>query len=175
MSFMTGKKALTWVLVCFVVASFGYVIMTESARKTTAEQSGNVASPIDPAPSVAEGEDQVAPEASQKVIAYYFHGNVRCPTCLKIEAYSQEALEKAFPEQLASGQLEWQAINTDEVWNTHFIEDFSLQFSSLVIASASGAATKEWKNLEKVWNLVGDKEAFLEYVQTETTPFLEGS
>ena len=117
---MTGKKALTWVLVCFVVASFGYVIMTESAQKTTVEQPANVTSPIDSAASVAEGEDHAIPVASQKVIAYYFHGNVRCPTCLKIEAYSQEALEKAFPEQLDSGQIEWQAINTDEVWNAHF-------------------------------------------------------
>jgi hypothetical protein len=172
---MTGKKALTWVLVCFVVASLGYVIMTESAQKTTAERPGNVVSPSDSAPVVAEGEDQVTPAASQKVIAYYFHGNVRCPTCLKIEAYSQEALEKAFPEQLASGQLEWQAINTDEIWNTHFIQDFSLQFSSVVVASVSGAETKEWKNLERVWTLVADKDAFFEYIHTETKPFLEGS
>jgi len=172
---MTGKKAITVALICFVVASFGYVIITESARKTTTEQPTDPASPVGLALAEDAIESGTTEARTHRIIAYYFHGNFRCPTCLSIEAYSQEALKEAFPDEIAAGTLEWQAVNTDEVWNTHFIQEFNLQFGSLVIADASGEKTRQWKNLVKVWELVRDKDAFFEYVQAETKPFLEGS
>ena len=39
-----------------------------------------------------------AKAGTHKVIAYYFHTNTRCSTCMKIEAYSKEAIEQGFAE-----------------------------------------------------------------------------
>ena len=41
---------------------------------------------------------------SDRLVAYYFHGNVRCQTCRTIEAYAEEAIKNGYPEQMASGK-----------------------------------------------------------------------
>ena len=51
-----------------------------------------------PTTTITEEEPQI-PVASEKkvinrkVVAYYFHGNMRCMTCRTIEAYAKEAIQ----------------------------------------------------------------------------------
>lgn len=108
-----------------------------------------------------------------KVIAYYFHGDFRCSNCHRIENYSKEAIEKYFAGELASGELEYKVINVDKRGNEHFAVDYKLYTKSLVISKIKGGKETEYKNLEKVWNYLGDKEAFYNYVKEETAKFLE--
>ena len=51
----------------------------------------------------AENEGSANTAQSSQFVAYYFHGNFRCATCRKLEAYSEEAITKGFVDQLASG------------------------------------------------------------------------
>jgi len=111
--------------------------------------------------------------AASKVIAYYFHGDFRCSNCYKIEKYSKEAVDKYFFKELASGELEYKVINLDERGNEHFAVDYKLYTKSLVISKITGGRESEYKNLEKVWNYLGDKEAFYNYVKEETVKFLK--
>jgi len=106
------------------------------------------------------------------VVAYYFHGNFRCPTCRKIEAFSREAVESGFPEDLKAGRIEWHVINVEEPGNEHFIQDYQLFSKSLVLVAKEGSKQTRWKNLQEVWTLVGDKEAFMKYVQAEIRAYL---
>ena len=108
-----------------------------------------------------------------KVIAYYFHGDFRCSNCYKIEKYSKEAIDKYFAKELASGELEYKVINVDERGNEHFAADYKLYTKSLVISRIKGGREVEYKNLEKVWNYLGDKGAFYNYVKEEVAKFLE--
>lgn len=108
-------------------------------------------------------------------IAYYFHGTVRCPTCLSIEAYAKEAIEDAFPEKLELGDLEWKAVNTDEAPNVHFVSEFNLDFSTLIFAELENGKARRWEKQEKVWELVYDKEAFMEYVTSQARIFMEAA
>ena len=101
------------------------------------------------------------------VLVYYFHGDVRCPTCRAIEALSHEAVQKGFARALEEGALEWHVVNVEEEGNDHFIKDYQIFTSSLVIQKISDGNRDEWKNLEKVWDLVRDEAAFAEYVQGE--------
>jgi len=39
------------------------------------------------------------------VVAFYFHGNVRCATCRKLEAYTDEAIHSGFANALDDGVL----------------------------------------------------------------------
>lgn len=105
---------------------------------------------------------------TSRLVAYYFHGNVRCTTCRAIEAYSQEALESAFAAELADGRLEWRPVNTDEPGNEHFIKDFQLVSKALVLVEYEGEEAGASEVLDKVWRLTGDKAAFLAYVQERT-------
>lgn len=104
---------------------------------------------------------------AHKIIAYYFHGTRRCPSCKKIEAYSQEAVQTGFGEDLKSGKMEWRVVNTDDSPNEHYMKDYQLYTKSLVLSHIEGGKETQWKNLEKVWELLGDKEAFVKYVQDE--------
>ncbi len=125
--------------------------------------------------SVLFGDDVAASKLQKAdyVKAYYFHGNFRCSNCYKIEQYSKEAIDKYFAKELASGELVYEVINTDEKDNEHFIKDYKLYTKSLVISKVKGRKEVEYKNLEKVWNYLDNKEAFYNYVKEEVAKFLE--
>jgi len=114
-------------------------------------------------------------DAPRKFIAYYFHGDFRCDSCKKIEQYSREAIEKCFSEQLKTGELVLKVVNTDLPANQHFMQDYQLYTSSLVIAAFKGSTQLKWKNLAGVWNELDDQEAFHDYVKTEIQKFLEST
>lgn len=117
-----------------------------------------------------EDGGSVAPPSG--IVAYYFHGNMRCKTCRKIEAYSDEAITEGFTDELASGQLEWRVVNTDISENEHFVTDFELVTKSVVLAEYRDGKVFRFNNLSKVWKLVGDKDDFITYVRAETREFL---
>jgi hypothetical protein len=115
---------------------------------------------------------------NDKVVVYYLHGTRRCATCIKLESYSEEAVTAAFGPQLETGEMEWKTVNYDEEENTHFIEDYQLFTKSVILSRVTEGKETEWKNLDQIWKLVGDKEEFVSYVQMEVANFLvpdEGS
>lgn len=109
---------------------------------------------------------------SDRVIAYYFHGNVRCGTCIKLEEYSQEALTAAFSEELGSGALVWRPVNFDEDENEHFIEDYQLYTKAVILSRMEGDIETGWMNLDKIWELVNDHDKYVTYVKIETQAFM---
>lgn len=148
------KKIIKYSLISFVVISIAFAIGHE------AEDSH----------SHATNEATPHPEVrglKNKVIAYYFHGNARCPSCLKIEKYSYEAIEKKYATELKNGTLEWRVLNVEEAPNNHFVKDYNLYTKSLVISLVKNEEQKNWKNLEKVWEHLHDREKFYTYVQNE--------
>lgn len=122
----------------------------------------------EPATSVGTQGNSPATE----IVAYYFHGNLRCKTCRMIEAYSEEAITQGFAEELASGQLAWRVVNIDEVRNKHFVKDFELVTKSLVLVSYRDGEVVRFENLKLVWQLVRDKDGFLKYVRDGTREFI---
>ena len=109
---------------------------------------------------------------AHKIVAYYFHGNVRCVSCKKIEAYTDEAIHNGFAGQLDGGQLEWRVVNIDEPENKHFIEDYQLYTKSVILSDMVDGKEARWKNLDKVWKLLGDKDAFMAYINEEVGAYL---
>jgi len=123
-----------------------------------------------------EAEDQ-SDSTTDGVIAYYFHSNTRCPTCRKIESYAHEAIETGFGAELESGNLKWKVVNYETAGNEHFAKDYEVIAPSVVLVEIRGGQQKQWKNLDRVWELVmtGSKEEFIQYVQAETRALLQGS
>jgi hypothetical protein len=107
-----------------------------------------------------------------RVTAYYFHTTTRCASCKAIEAYSHEAIESAFADELEDGRLVWKVVNVDIKGNEHFMKDYDLYTKSLVLVNEVRGKPAQWKNLEKVWQLLQDKPKFLRYVQDETRGYL---
>jgi hypothetical protein len=109
---------------------------------------------------------------AHRVVAYYFHTTQRCASCRAIEAYSREAIERAFADQLKDGRLLWKVVNVEVKGNEHFVKDYRLYTKSVVLVNEVRGRPAEWKNLEKVWQLLHDKDKFLRYVQDETRAYL---
>lgn len=109
-----------------------------------------------------------------RVIAYYFHTTQRCASCRAIEAWSREAVEAAFAKELADGRLVWRTVNLDIKGNEHFVEDYKLYTKSLILVNEVRGKPAEWKNLEKVWQLLQNRKKFHRYVREETRAYLSG-
>jgi len=111
-------------------------------------------------------------KSSGKVIAYYFHGTFRCPTCHKLEQYSKEAVEINFKDALSSGKLEFKVVNVENKSNGHFVNDYQLYTKSLILSLVKEGQEIKWKNLDKIWEYVSNKQRFLDYVKSEVSDLL---
>lgn len=162
---MKAQQVLTIALLLLVAGSLVWMAVGE---KTAARQSGS------------EVATQSSPALESKkldsyVVAYYFHGDVRCVTCRNMEAYADEAISQNFTGELASGTLEWRKVNVDDAAHRHFITDFNLSTRSMVLARYEDGNLTAYENLEAVWSLSGDKSAFIEYVVQKTREMVESS
>ena len=108
-----------------------------------------------------------------KVIAYYFHGSFRCPTCTAMEKYSREAIEMNFKDDLAAGRLEFKEINVEGRGNEHFVKDYKLYTKSLILSLVKDGKEVKYKNLDKIWELARNKQKFIEYVTGEVSAFMK--
>ena len=105
-------------------------------------------------------------------MAYYFHGTKRCRTCLKIQAQAQEAIQTGLAEELRQGRLAWRPVNIEEPGNEHFAREYGVTGSTLVVADVKDNKPVRFAKLDKTWDLVQDKPAFVDYVTTEVMAFI---
>ena len=125
-----------------------------------------------PAPAKEAPTIVVPSSQPHRVIAYYFHTTYRCTSCRAIEANSREAIERAFADELKDGRLVWKVVNVEVKGNEHFVKDYDLYTKSLVLVNEARGKPTQWKNLEKVWQLLQDKDKFMRYVEDETRAYL---
>jgi hypothetical protein len=119
------------------------------------------------ADSIAARDSTASAPPADRVTVYYFHRTARCENCLKFEAYADQALRDSFGKELAEGTLEWRVVNLDDTTNAHFVSDYDLFESSLVVSRVRGGQEVDWRKLDAMWTLVDDKDAFLKYVAFE--------
>ena len=168
---MKMKTVITATLLLFAATSVVYLVLSESrARVETPLDDKEASVPL--ATSASSEPSGGGDEVQHKVIAYYFHGTVRCTTCRAIEQHAYDAVETGFHGELQSGALEWRAINVEEPGNQHFVDDYELTTRSLVLAAMEGETRVRWQNLDRIWDLVSNPDAFIAYVQSETMAFL---
>lgn len=188
---MSAKSIGTIVLLAFVTVSVGYLIVSESQTTdlgdSAATRPGPPQAPETAAvearrePSATVGDDAApttspaeAEQAAHKVIAYYFHNTQRCMTCNKIERLAEQTLRERFADALKSGALEWRTVNMEEPPNTHFVEDYQLVASSLVLVDMHDGRQRDWVTMDNVWQYVHDDETeFKRYVAEQTRAYLE--
>jgi hypothetical protein len=92
---------------------------------------------------------------------------------LKIEAFSREAVETGFGQEVEEGRVVWRLVNLDEPANKHFMDDYQLYAKSVIVADVRDGEEVRWKNLTRVWQLTNDKTAFISYIQDEVRDYLE--
>lgn len=165
------RGPLKWALLAFVaICALAIVRDSRSGREAPPAASAPTPPPeAAPVRRKAKTGGEGVRKAAERVtiIAYYFHGYARCATCRKLEEYSRQAVTEGFPEELRKGAVVFSAVNVEEDANRHYIEDYRLPNKSLVLQVRRGAKSMEWRNLDRIWELVGDRDAFLAYVRGE--------
>jgi len=173
---MKIQKIIKAALLVFLLVSVAFLVMKEFLKgpetSSLRVSQAIVKNVNDLAPEIAP--TKTSQESNHKVVVYYFHGTFRCPSCRRIEAFSKEAVQGGFSQALKDGRLKWQVVNVEEPGNTHFIQDYQLYTKSLVVVDMQDGKQTKWKNLRRVWELLGDKNAFVRYVQGEIQAYLEG-
>jgi len=114
-------------------------------------------------PKVPAGK--TAKGTNVQVVAYYFHGTIRCETCLQIEKQAREAIERRFLVEMAEKRLVFKPVNYDKPENAHFLKDYKLPCPSLVVVRQTGGKDETWTLLDKTWDHVEDLFKFNEYVE----------
>jgi hypothetical protein len=110
--------------------------------------------------------------ANDAVMVYYFHGNMRCPTCRAIESQAHETVQSDFASQLESGEVIWKILNYEEPAGTELGQKFEIQMPVVVVARTNGGEIEDWRRLDQVWALVGDQPAFAEFIRNEISQML---
>lgn len=136
----------------------GLLLLVSSALANAAEKS-------EAKPSTPTAKTTNAP--SVQVIAYYFHGTLRCETCQKIERQAHEVIEQKFKSELAAKRLVFKPVNYDLPENAHYPQDYKLPCPSLVLVRRQAGKDEKWKLLGETWQLVEDTTKFNRYVEDE--------
>ncbi len=127
-----------------------------------------------PAPA-EEGGEAVKPDAGApvKLVVWYFHGTIRCVTCLDIEREARRQVFQSFLSPMSEGLLEWRSVNYDVDPGASLAKSFKLSLPSLLLTqeSADGKVMAS-KNLDRIWELAEDPEKLREYVREEVTAML---
>ena len=120
--------------------------------------------------SAVGSERASSPE--ERLVVYYFHGNIRCATCEAIESQTHEVVENDFAEQLKSGEVVWEIRDYEEPTSAGLASEFDIHMANVVLCRMRGDKQLNWRRLDKVWALVGDKPAFADFVRGEISEML---
>ena len=117
--------------------------------------------------------EQPAKRPADRVVAMYFHRTQRCPTCLKMGSYSEEAIKKGFTKQVKEGSVEFHYIDFQNKKNAALAKAYGVSGPALVVAKVEENKVKEYKSLDDIWTKVREKPKFIEYVSENIEVYLK--
>lgn len=112
-----------------------------------------------------------ADASADRVVAMYFHRTVRCPTCQKMGSYTEEAMKTGFAQQIKDGTVQFHFVNFQDESNSALTKGYKVSGPTLIVAKIAGNKVAEYKNLTEMWTKVRDKQAFLDYVQSNVKDY----
>lgn len=132
-----------------------------------------------PSKAVATGGNDAKPAAANVirpdgVTVISFHGEKRCKTCIKISELAKQTIDGEFAEAEKAGKLFWEQIDYDSPGNRHFVKDYELVSSTVVVTQWKDGKELKWSRLDAVWDHVGDGPVFRAYVTEQVKNLLEG-
>jgi hypothetical protein len=112
----------------------------------------------------ASDDSPAAATLKNGLIVYYFHGNLRCPTCRSIESQGHDVVQADFGPQLTDGTMLWKILNYEQPAVQSLATKFEVQMPVIVVAKMKDGQIERWKRLDEVWATVNDRAAFAKYV-----------
>lgn len=123
--------------------------------------------------SMCPRQAPAADAPANRVIVMYFHRTERCPTCLKMGDYSEEAIQTGFAKPLESGAVGFYYIDFQDEKNARLAKAYGISGPALIVGKVVDNKVVKFSNLKDIWTQVREKKAFLQYVQDTVTSYLE--
>ncbi|MBU4398130.1 MAG: hypothetical protein KKE86_02210, partial [Planctomycetes bacterium] len=79
-----------------------------------------------------------ADAAADRVVAMYFHRTKRCPTCLKMGSYSEEAVKNGFARQINDGKVAFHYIDFQDEKNAALTKGYKVGGPALIVTHIVG-------------------------------------
>jgi thiol-disulfide isomerase/thioredoxin len=102
---------------------------------------------------------------ADRVVAMYFHRTERCPTCLKMGSYAEEAVKKGFAKRVKEKSVQFYYIDFQDKKNAALTKGYKVSGPALIVAKIKAKKVKEFKDLKDIWTHVREKPKFLKYVR----------
>lgn len=151
------QSILTGALLVMVGMAFGAIfVKVGEAQKPTEAAPPEVAS----AAQVAEVAQTVNNAAQDAVLVYLCHGNVRCPTCLKIEASTKDVLEQMFADEIRSGRVIVKEVNYEQPENKGMLTKYEIIAPTVIMVQLKDGKETTYRNIMEVWQTVHEPAAF---------------
>ena len=167
------RRLVTGSLLAFVAAT-AVTFGVKEIRHARAVAAAEGALPAPPVPKAAASPAVPRPDArSATIYVTYFRATARCTSCLKIEDLTDGTMTTRFAGPIADKRVVWRTLNIDEPGNNHFVKDYGLYTKAVVVSEVRDGREVRWKNLDQIWQLLGDPAAFQGYVEREVQAFLE--
>lgn len=125
--------------------------------------------------SAAEQKAEMKKVPADRVVVMYFHRTQRCPTCLRMGGYSEEAVVKGFAQQIKDGTVEFHYVDFQDKKNAALTKGYGISGPTLIVARVAKNKVVEFSNLEEIWTKNRDKNVFLKYVRDSVTAYLKAT
>ena len=66
------------------------------------------------------------------ILVYYFHGSIRCHTCVSVDENTHQYIKDLFPVKLDKGDIIFKSINIDENESPDLIEKYQIYGQTLL-------------------------------------------
>jgi hypothetical protein len=120
-----------------------------------------------------DSSDDTEAAPSRRVIACYFHRTQRCPSCITIGQYVEEAISIGYADEVEAGELSILSVDYQAASSARYVQAYKVTGPKLIVIEVEDGKVLRWKDAPKVWTLIGDKDAFIEYVQGELKVYVE--
>ena len=118
-----------------------------------------------PACAAATEKKAEVKKPADRVVVMYFHRTQRCPTCLRMGSYSEEAVVKGFPKQIKNGTVEFHYVDFQNKKNAALAKGYKITGPSLTVVKVVKNKAVATNDLKDIWTKNRDKEVFLKYVR----------
>lgn len=151
------QSILTGALLVMVGMAFGAIfVKVGEAQKPTEAAAPEAAS----AAQVAEVAQTVNNAAQDAVLVYLCHGNVRCPTCVKIESSTKDVLEQMFADEIRSGRVIVKEINYEQPQNRDMLTKYQIIAPTVIMVQLKDGKETTYRNIMEVWQTIHEPAAF---------------
>lgn len=110
--------------------------------------------------------------ATPKLRVTYFMTNYRCHSCHYIENMTVETLLTQFSKAMQDSTIIFRTINIDLPENNHYVDDYKLEFKSIIIEKIEADSVISWNKLDTLWNCIDKDIEFSGVIERSVNDYL---